>query len=101
VVSPENISDGPRDSWGRPPGLPNGQSDSGPVQLTGRTATDHIVVFDGNPRLIGQFVEADIEEATAFTLFGRVVTSEQVGVENSGTNATLQPDGRRLALPVL
>ena len=26
----------------------------GPVQLTGRTRTDHIVVFDGNPRLAGQ-----------------------------------------------
>src|SRR5438067_2069167 len=26
---------------------------AGPVQLTGRTMTDHIVVFDGNERLIG------------------------------------------------
>src|SRR5262249_31906430 len=30
---------------------------SGPVQLMGRTPTDHIVAFDGNPRLIGQTVE--------------------------------------------
>ena len=30
------------------------QTGSGPRQLTGRTMTDHIVVFDGNPRLIGQ-----------------------------------------------
>src|SRR5260370_3394521 len=26
----------------------------GPIQLTGRTRTDHIVVFEGNERLIGQ-----------------------------------------------
>jgi tRNA-2-methylthio-N6-dimethylallyladenosine synthase len=54
---------------------------SGPRQLTGRTMTDHIVVFEGNERLIGQTVSVVIEEATAFTLFGTVVTGEQVGVE--------------------
>ncbi len=27
---------------------------TGPKQLTGRTMTDHIVVFDGNARLVGQ-----------------------------------------------
>src|SRR4029078_8766661 len=32
------------------------QPSTGPRQLTGRTMTDHIVVFDGNPRLIGQTV---------------------------------------------
>jgi tRNA-2-methylthio-N6-dimethylallyladenosine synthase len=52
----------------------------GPVQLTGRTMTDHIVVFDGNERLTGQTVKVRVEEATAFTLFGAVVTGEQVGV---------------------
>src|SRR6516165_10652880 len=55
-------------------------SATGPMQLTGRTRTDHIVVFEGNERLIGQTVEVDIEEATAFTLFGTVVTGEQVGI---------------------
>jgi tRNA-2-methylthio-N6-dimethylallyladenosine synthase len=54
---------------------------SGPVkQLTGRTMTDHIAVFDGHERLIGQTVEVTIEDATAFTLFGTVVTGEQVEV---------------------
>jgi tRNA-2-methylthio-N6-dimethylallyladenosine synthase len=53
----------------------------GPVQLTGRTPTDHIVVFDGNERLTGRTVEVLVEEATSFTLFGTVVTGEQVGVE--------------------
>lgn len=52
-----------------------------PRQFTGRTMTDHIVVFDGNERLIGQTVNVRIEAATAFTLFGTVETGEQVGVE--------------------
>ena len=47
------------------------ESAAGPIQLTGRTRTDHIVVFEGNERLIGQFVPVFIEEATAFTLFGQ------------------------------
>jgi tRNA-2-methylthio-N6-dimethylallyladenosine synthase len=63
------------------------QSGSGPKQLTGRTRTDHIVVLEGNERLIGQTVSVRIEEATAFTLFGRVVTSEQVGVEREAWSA--------------
>jgi tRNA-2-methylthio-N6-dimethylallyladenosine synthase len=54
----------------------------GPQQLTGRTPTDHIAVFDGNPRLIGQTIPVTISEATAFTLFGTVVTSERVGAES-------------------
>jgi tRNA-2-methylthio-N6-dimethylallyladenosine synthase len=61
----------------------------GPRQLTGRTMTDHIVVLEGNGRLIGQTVRVRIEEATAFTLFGSVVTGEQVGV--SSTEVTSEP----------
>ncbi len=45
--------------------------------------TDHIVVFEGNERLIGRTVPVRIEEATAFTLFGTVVTGEQVGVADA------------------
>jgi tRNA-2-methylthio-N6-dimethylallyladenosine synthase len=56
------------------------ETSSGPVQLTGRTPTDHIVAFDGNPRLIGRTVSVSIEEASSFTLFGSVVTGETVGV---------------------
>ncbi len=52
----------------------------GPIQLTGRTMSDHIVVCDGNPRLIGKTVSVHIEEATSFTLFGTVLTNEQIGV---------------------
>jgi tRNA-2-methylthio-N6-dimethylallyladenosine synthase len=58
------------------------ESLGGPIQLTGRTPTDHIVVFEGNQRLIGQFVQVAIQEATAFTLFGNVVIGENVGAEH-------------------
>src|SRR5262249_4193708 len=60
---------------------------TGPVQLTGRTRTDHIVVFEGNERLTGQTVQVAIEEATAFTLFGEVLTGEKVGVEKECVEA--------------
>lgn len=80
----------------------------GPRQLTGRTTTDHIVVFDGNERLIGQIVAVDIDQATSFTLFGSVVTGEQVGVD-AGADSPLSEQpvqhdglsaGRRISLPL-
>src|SRR5438105_1465939 len=64
---------------------------SGPIQLTGRTRTDHIVVFEGNPRLIGNTVSIAVEEATAFTLFGSVVTDERTGVEERSEALHLSP----------
>jgi tRNA-2-methylthio-N6-dimethylallyladenosine synthase len=64
----------------------------GPRQLTGRTRTDHIVVFDGNERLAGRTVQVEIAEATAFTLFGTVVTGEHVGTV---------PENKRMALPLI
>jgi tRNA-2-methylthio-N6-dimethylallyladenosine synthase len=79
----------------------------GPRQLTGRTATDHIVVFEGNERLIGQTVHLHVEEATSFTLFGTVITGEQVGVEKPGENIRGDLIGqtpiheKRVALPVI
>jgi tRNA-2-methylthio-N6-dimethylallyladenosine synthase len=48
------------------------------LQLVGRTNCDRIVVFEGNPRQIGQFLPVVIYDANAFTLFGEVVT-EHVG----------------------
>ncbi len=50
------------------------------MQLTGRTHCDRIVVFDGNPRQIGQLLPVTIYDANAFTLFGSVVT-QHVGPE--------------------
>ncbi len=79
---------------------------SGPVQLTGRTRTDHIVVFDGNERLTGQTVRVRVEAATSFTLFGCVVTGERVGIEGEpnvprpGTDGSRAEPGR-FPLPLL
>lgn len=57
------------------------QGEEGQVaQLTGRTHCDRIVVFEGNRRQIGQILPLTIYDASAFTLFGEVVT-EEVGPE--------------------
>jgi tRNA-2-methylthio-N6-dimethylallyladenosine synthase len=45
-------------------------------QLTGRTSCDRIVVFEGHERLVGRIVPVEIEETSAVTLFGQVITSE-------------------------
>lgn len=65
-----------------------GASDShshkaGPLQLTGRTVCDRIVVFDGNTRLAGSLVKVHVEDCTATTLIGSIVTGE---VQHSGTS---------------
>jgi tRNA-2-methylthio-N6-dimethylallyladenosine synthase len=80
--------------------------DRGPLQLTGRTMSDHIVVFDGNERLTGQTVQVHIEEATSFTLFGTAVTGEQVGVDNECCEAAAATDNsavaeKRIRLPLI
>jgi tRNA-2-methylthio-N6-dimethylallyladenosine synthase len=62
------------------------------TQFTGRTATDHIVVFDGDERQIGRMVSVAIEEATAFTLFGTVVG------EKRGQRSEV---GGRVSLPLV
>jgi tRNA-2-methylthio-N6-dimethylallyladenosine synthase len=72
----------------------------GPKQLTGRTMTDHIVVFEGNPRLTGQTVQVSIREATAFTLFGDVLTGEHIGAAGEACAAPME-SGRRFGLPVV
>lgn len=41
------------------------------VQLTGRTACDRIVVFEGDPSLAGRMLRVEIESANSFTLFAR------------------------------
>gem|GEM_PF-3692120 len=81
------------------------QNSEGPRQLTGRTMTDHITVFDGNPRLTGNLVRLKIEDATAFTLFGKVLTTENnlpTGEETTScdTPTTTQSPGR-ISLEVL
>lgn len=76
------------------------QDASGPVQLTGRTRSDHIVVFDGNPRLAGATLDIDIDDATSFTLFGRVVTGEQVAT-GDGCCEVVEESPTRIALPLI
>jgi len=78
----------------------------GPVQLTGRTMTDHIVVFEGNERLIGRTVSVRIEQATSFTLFGTVETEETIGANDACCEApTATPHDdvarRRVGLPLV
>jgi len=86
--------------------LKNGEHAGGPVQLSGRARTDHIVVFDGSERLTGQTVEVDIEAASALTLFGRVVTTARVGGTSPAERGHVEEavaervPGRRLELPL-
>ena len=58
---------------------PAAESNGGPIQLTGRTHCDRIVVFDGNERLVGQTIPIGIYDVTAHTLLGAVVTHESSG----------------------
>lgn len=77
-------------------GLANPERDrGGAVQLTGRAMTDHIVVFDGPERLTGRTLRIRIDDASAFTLYGRVITGEHIGdaadftfTQDSGTGRT-------------
>jgi len=52
--------------------LVEGLSKKDPKQLAGRTENNRVVNFDGNPRLIGQFVDVIITEALNNSLRGRV-----------------------------
>jgi tRNA-2-methylthio-N6-dimethylallyladenosine synthase len=54
--------------------------DGGPIQLTGHTWCDRIVVFEGSERLIGEFLPVVVEESSTMTLFGRVATTELVSI---------------------
>jgi tRNA-2-methylthio-N6-dimethylallyladenosine synthase len=77
---------------------------AGPMQLTGRTRTDHIVAFEGNSRLIGQLVQVHIQEASAFTLFGTVQTIDQIGTIGNAAETTAPQTmdlKRRLSLPLV
>jgi tRNA-2-methylthio-N6-dimethylallyladenosine synthase len=77
-----------------------GRIDAPVKQLTGRSMTDHIVVFDGPDRLIGQTVRVTVDDASPFTLYGEVVTGKMVGVEGCR-----EPDVKsrptRFGLPVM
>ncbi|MBA2227740.1 tRNA (N6-isopentenyl adenosine(37)-C2)-methylthiotransferase MiaB [thermophilic bacterium 2918] len=76
-------------------------SPSDTLQLTGRTMTDHIVVCDGSPRLIGQIIDVDIIDASPFTLFG--VVSSAASCDSAGLAGLPEAAAfpRRVPLPVL
>jgi tRNA-2-methylthio-N6-dimethylallyladenosine synthase len=77
----------------------HGERESGPVrQLTGRTMTDHICVFDANDRLVGETISLDIDDASGFTLYGRVTTGEHIGVTGNGAPTSRPIRKKRLEL---
>lgn len=89
-ASVEVLVEGPSKVGERqPPGL---------RQMTGRTMTDHIVVFDGHDRLIGQTLTVTIREASAFTLYGAARTDEIVGTD---LQAKTPNPLRRVGLPLI
>lgn len=62
--------------------------DSSPLmQMTGRTHCDRIVVFDGNARQTGQMLTISVDDATPFTLIGRVRTVDVVSIGLPTTGA--------------
>ncbi|MCS7160365.1 MAG: tRNA (N6-isopentenyl adenosine(37)-C2)-methylthiotransferase MiaB [Gemmatales bacterium] len=72
------------------------------LQLTGRTDTDHIVVFDGAMRLVGKFVLVQIEDASPYTLFGRYVGLADVPCDRIvlGNALTNDPDSAGQGSPL-
>ena len=69
-------------------------------QMVGRTMTDHIVVFDGHDRLIGQTLRVHVQEASSFTLYGEVMTGEFT--MSGETEPAAPPDNvRRFGLPLV
>jgi tRNA-2-methylthio-N6-dimethylallyladenosine synthase len=74
------------------------QPADGVRQLSGRTMTDHIVVFDGHDRLIGQTLRVNVREASPFTLYGVAGTGEVAGGELVPRSRA--PAGKR-SLPLL
>jgi tRNA-2-methylthio-N6-dimethylallyladenosine synthase len=99
--SVEVLVEGPSKAFAKASGgrQPPEDAAGGVAQLTGRTLTDHIVVFDGPERLTGQMVRVAVEEATAFTLFGRVETGAYFGT--SGGHRPPESPVKRLTLPLV
>jgi tRNA-2-methylthio-N6-dimethylallyladenosine synthase len=63
--------------------------------------TDHIVVFEGNERLIGETVDVVIDDASSFTLFGNVLTDEIVGAACTDLTMAVERAPHRIALPMI
>jgi len=81
-----------------------GERATGPVrQLTGRSMKDHIVVFDGPMRLVGETVRVQITDASPFTLYGTAEIAARVGVENAREPAAAVPTAKpsKFSLPLV
>ena len=52
--------------------LCEGASRNNPARLTGRTRTNKIVVFEGEPAHIGQLFDVRIDRASSSTLYGKL-----------------------------
>ena len=59
------------------------RDEHGAKQLTGRTPCDRIVVFEGPDALIGQIVRVEINQTSAFTLFGTAAADKQYTVQST------------------
>jgi len=57
--------------------LVEGFSKKDPQQLAGRTENNRVVNFDGQPRLVGHFVDIVITEALRNSLRGRLLVQER------------------------
>jgi tRNA-2-methylthio-N6-dimethylallyladenosine synthase len=64
------------------------------VQLTGRTSCDRIVVFPGPERLAGHLTQVAIDDASAVTLFGQVVTGHRVEAAAAAAAPAATASGR-------
>jgi tRNA-2-methylthio-N6-dimethylallyladenosine synthase len=64
--------------------LPLADSHDEHPQLVGRTRCDRIVVFDGNPRMVGNLVDVHVYDCTPTTLLGTIVTREVLHTSTDG-----------------
>ena len=52
--------------------LVDGPSKTNPDRLTGRSRTNHIVLFSGAKDLIGKLINVKINEGKTFSIFGEI-----------------------------
>ncbi len=88
VEGPSKRSEAPVNQIDQPQTPPRtDQTSAGtPIQLTGRTHCDRIVVFDGTTRLVGQIIPIGIYDVSAFTLLGTVITDHVASTQLVGLN---------------
>ena len=70
--------------------LVEGPSKKNPMELTGRTENNRVVNFEGQPGMIGKFVDVKITSVFANSLRGEVLrTEDQMDLRNSVTPQTI------------